>query len=203
MPRVDTEMFYGSALATYGETARGVQWNSVANQEIRFQVLRSFLPQDLSGLTLADAGCGFGDLYLYLERTGDRPRRYIGLDVMAPMVEAARRRTRGEIYVLDILDEDSALPEADVYLCSGAMNTLTRDETRRFIERCLEASRHGFVFNLLKGWDNSPIYNLYQPREIRQLAQELAVDHHIREGYLSGDFSAAFWKVPFAVRASG
>jgi SAM-dependent methyltransferase len=203
MPRVDTETFYRSAFETHGETAEGVQWNSTENQEVRFRVLRSFLPVDLSRLTLADAGCGFGDLLAYLERTGERPKRYIGLDVMAPMVEAARRRTGCEIHVLDILDEDSVLPEADVYLCSGAMNTFTREETRRFIERCLEASRHGFVFNLLKGWDNSPIYNLYQPREIKHLAQALEVDYQFQEGYLAGDFSAAFWKVPFGVRAPG
>jgi SAM-dependent methyltransferase len=201
MPRVDTEIFYRSAFETYGETAEGVQWNSTENQEVRFRVLRSFLPADLSRLTLADAGCGFGDLYAYLERTGDRPKRYIGLDVMEPMVETARRRTGCEIHVLDILNEYSVLPEADVYLCSGAMNTFTREETRFFIERCLEASRHGFVFNLLKGWDTSPIYNLYLPREIKHLAQALEVDYQFQEGYLSGDFSAAFWKVPFGVRA--
>ena len=194
MPRVDTETFYRGALATHGETAEGVHWNSVETQEVRFRVLRSLLPKDLSDLTLVDAGCGFGDLYCYLERQGDHPGRYIGLDVMEPMVEAARRRTGREIHVSDILND--ALPEADVYLCSGAMNTLTREETRRFIERCLGASRQGFVFNLLKGWNTSPIYNLYLPREIRRLSQELEVDCQIEEGYLAGDFTAAFWKAP-------
>ena len=33
MPRVDTEIFYGSALDTHGETAEGVQWNSTETQE--------------------------------------------------------------------------------------------------------------------------------------------------------------------------
>ncbi|QIK39006.1 methyltransferase domain-containing protein [Caldichromatium japonicum] len=194
MPRVDTKLFYGCAFEVHGETPRGVQWNSVDNQEVRFRVLREFLSPDLSGLTLVDAGCGFGDLYLYLTRQGEVVGRYIGIDVMAPMVEAARRRTGCEILLCDILDESSELPPADVYLCSGAMNTFTRKETRCFIERCLDASRLGFVFNLLKGWNTSTIYNLYLPREIRALARELGVDCEIREGYLATDFSAAFWK---------
>lgn len=198
MPRIDTKIFYGTAYEVYGETPRGVQWHSIETQEVRFRVLREFLPQDLSRLSLVDAGCGFGDLYLYLQRQGDEPGRYIGIDLMEPMVEAARRRTGCEILLLDILDESVALPEADVYLCSGAMNTLTRDETRRFINRCLDASRFGFVFNLLKGWNTSTIYNLYLPREIRALARELGVECEIREGYLATDFSAAFWKYRLA-----
>jgi len=196
MPRVDNEAFYSSALATHGATAEGVHWNSTESQEVRFRVLRSQLPEELSGTTLADAGCGFGDFYCYLLKQGDRPKNYIGLDVMEPMVETARERTGCEIRVCDILND--RLPEADVYLCSGAMNTMTREESRAFIERCLDASRRGFVFNLLKGWNTSTIYNLYLPREIKRLGQELEVDYEIQEGYLAGDFTVAFWKRPVA-----
>ncbi|NEV62380.1 class I SAM-dependent methyltransferase [Thiorhodococcus minor] len=192
MPKVDNQAFYLSALQTHGETAEGVHWASTETQEVRFRVLCSMLPDNLGELRVIDAGCGFGDLYCYMEREGYLPKHYLGLDVMEPMVEAARRRTSQDIRVCDILGEP--LPEADVYVCSGAMNTLTREETRRFIEKCLDASRLGFVFNLLKGWNTSPIYNLYLPREIRRLGQELDVDYQIHEGYLSGDFTAAFWK---------
>jgi len=192
MPRVDNDAFYRSALIAHGETAEGVHWNSTESQEIRFRVLRSLLPDDLSGLTLADAGCGFGDLYCYLDRHGERPERYIGLDVMEPMVEAARKRTGCEIRVCDIIGD--RLPSADYYLCSGAMNTLTREETEAFIRKCYEASTRGFLFNLLKGWNTSPIYNLYLPREIKRLGLDMEAEVEIREGYLSGDFSVAFIK---------
>ncbi len=192
MPRVDNESFYRSALDAHGETARGVHWNSTESQEVRFQVLRSLLPADLSGLTLVDAGCGFGDLYCYLEREGARPGRYIGLDVMLPMVETARARTGCEILIRDVIN--GPLPEADYYLCSGAMNTLTRDESEQFIRSCYAASACGFVFNLLKGWNTSSIYNLYQPREIKRLARELDAACLIEEGYLAGDFTVSLLK---------
>lgn len=198
MPRVDNEVFYSSALAAHGATAEGVHWNSVESQEVRFRVLRSLLPEQLSTVTLADAGCGFGDLFCYLDRNGDRPKQYVGLDVMEPMVETARTRTGCEIRVCNIIEDE--LPEADYYLCSGAMNTMTREETEQFIRKCYEASARGFVFNLLKGWDTSPIYNLYHPREIKQLGREIAVDLEIREGYLSGDFTVALWKCPASDR---
>ena len=192
MPRVDNDAFYRSALAAHGETAEGVHWNSTETQEVRFRVLRDLLPDDLSGLTLVDAGCGFGDFYCYLERHGERPGRYLGLDVMEPMVETARGRTGCEIRILDVLNDP--LPKADYYLCSGAMNTLTREESDRFIRNCYAACDTGFVFNLLKGWNTSPTYNFYLPSEIKRLGQELAADWRIEEGYLAGDFTTAFIK---------
>lgn len=192
MPRLDLTRFYLDSLASHGETAKGVQWMSTRTQELRFGVLRRLLPADLGDLTLVDAGCGFGDLYGYLLRTDDRPARYIGLDLMEPMVEVARRRTGCEIRLCDVLRD--RLPDADYYLCSGAMNNLTREETWRFIRRCYDASRRGFVFNLLKGTDGPGSYNLQQPRDLAALAEELGAQARLEEGYLSGDFSMAFLK---------
>lgn len=192
MPRVDNEDFYRGALDAHGETARGVHWISTETQEVRFKVLRGFLPQDLSDMTLVDAGCGFGDLYCYLEREGTSPGRYLGLDVMTSMVETARRRTGREILICDVLRDP--LPEADYYLCSGAMNNLTRDEARQFIRNCYHACHKAFVFNLLKGRINSGIYNFFLPREIKRLGEELGAEPRVQEGYLAGDFTTAFFK---------
>jgi SAM-dependent methyltransferase len=189
MPRVDHHSFYGTVLERYGSTARGVHWRSTDSQEIRFSILRQLLPEDLSGLTLVDAGCGFADLYLYLRRDDHTPARYIGLDILPPMIETARTRVDCEIRECDVLRDP--LPPADYYLCSGAMNNLTRDETHLFIERCLAASAKGFVFNLLKGHEDASMYNFFMPDQIRKLALTLGADCEIIEGYLPHDFSAA------------
>ena len=188
MPRVDTDTFYRNALARYGHNAQGAHWESSRSQEVRFAVLRRLLPADLSALTLVDVGCGLGDLFRYLEVLGACPGGYLGIDVVAPMVEIARRRTGREVLLLDALCDP--LPRADYYLCSGAMNTLTREETRQFIERCLAASSVGFIFNLLRGEDDCETFNYWQPEQIKALALELGADCVIETGYLSQDFSA-------------
>jgi SAM-dependent methyltransferase len=193
MPRLDNTRFYLDSLTSHGETAKGVQWLSTKTQEVRFKVLRKLLPEDLAALTLVDAGCGFGDLYRYLDRCNESPGCYIGLDVMAPMVEVARRRTGCEIRVCDVLED--RLPAADYYLCSGAMNNLTGEETWTFIRKCFEASRCGFVFNLLKGTDGPGSYNYQQPRDLAALAHELGAEPRLEEGYLSGDFTMGFLKL--------
>jgi hypothetical protein len=113
---------------------------------------------------------------------------------MEPMVATARVRTGCDIFIRDALTD--SLPEADYYVCSGAMNTLTRKETRRFIKNCFAASRTAFIFNLLKGRNTSFTYNFYQPIEVLQIAQEFGAECRIEESYMSEDFTAAFFKKP-------
>ena len=192
MPRIDNETFYSAALTKHGKTAQGVHWNSYKSQEIRFKTLCRFLPEELKNFTLADAGCGFGDLYLYLKMQRRHPKSYLGLEIMPEMAEEARERTGCEVLSCDILTDP--LTETDYYLCSGAMNILTRFETHLFIHRCFEASRKGFIFNLLEGDDASMVYNYFLPKEIKQLGRELGADVKITRGYLPRDFTVAFFK---------
>ncbi|MHC3995084.1 class I SAM-dependent methyltransferase [Thiomicrolovo sp. ZZH C-3] len=192
MPRIDNRCFYTTALERHGLTAGGVHWNSDASQSKRFEVIASLLPDTLDGVTLTDAGCGFGDLFCYLREHRRTPLHYLGLDCMDPMVEEARKRTGCEIRRADILHD--ALDAADYYVCSGAMNLLTPAETRRFIERCYAASRRGFVFNLLEGDDDSIAYNYMRPSTVRKIAQELGANVQIRRGYLKRDFTVALYK---------
>lgn len=189
MPRVDTDTFYRSAVARHGHTAGGVHWNSGQTQRARFEALRRFLPQDLSRLSLIDAGCGFGDFYCFLAAGGDRPGHYLGIDLVEPMVETARARTGCTILLLDVLREP--LPAADYYLCSGAMNTLTRVETQCFIARCFAASRRGFIFNLLRGPDSSETFNECLPEDVRDWTSHFDAEIAIADDYLSGDFTTA------------
>lgn len=151
------------------------------------------MPVDLSTSNIVDAGCGFGDLYLYLKEHSSTPKKYIGLEIMESMIGPALERTGCQILACDILHDP--LPEADYYVCSGAMNILTRFETHLFIRRCFEASKKGFVFNLLKGPDESLVYNYFRPSEIKKLGRELGAKVKIKEGYLPRDFSVAFYKV--------
>ncbi len=189
MPRVDTESFYRHALARYGDNAEGVHWRSTESQQIRFDVLRSLLPSDLSRISLVDVGCGLGDLHAFLAARNDLPRQYIGLDAVEAMVERARARTGCTILRCDVLSDP--LPEADWYLASGAMALLTHEETGAFIARCLSAAHQGLVFNSLKGSHQSLTFNYLMPGAVEAWALEMDVGLEIIEGYLSGDFSVA------------
>ena len=190
MPRVDTDTFYRSALARYGENAEGVHWDSTRAQQVRFAALRAFLPADLSALTLVDVGCGLGDLHGFLAAAGELPACYIGVDCVEPMVAIARSRTGCRVLQRDVLTD--RLPGGDFYVCSGAMNTLTPEETELFIRRCFAAARRGFVFNLLKGRSRPGAFNHCLPADLRGLAEALGVEPLFADNYLPADFTAAF-----------
>lgn len=188
MSRMDNQKFYKAAIKAHGYTPQGVHWNSENSQEVRFEVLLQFL-DDVSDMTLVDVGCGFGDLYCYMPC---KPKAYIGVDIMHEMVVEARERTGCMIIQADVLKD--RLPVADYYVCSGAMNILTRFETHLFIQRCFEASRRGFIFNLLLGEDTSVNYNYYLPQEIKAMAQKMGATFSMKQGYLAKDFTVCLEK---------
>ena len=145
MARIDQKSFYLKSIQKYGKTARGVAWSDAHRQERRFSVLLGQVDR-ISEAVIVDAGCGFGDLFLYMKRRRVLPKKYIGIDMIDSMVEEARAKCRAEILKRDMLKDP--LPEADWYLASGSFNLLTRFETLLALRRFADLSRRGVVFNL-------------------------------------------------------
>lgn len=193
MPKVDNKTFYSSAIEKYGVTAKGVNWYSKESQKLRFDIILDMLPQDLSGYSIADAGCGFGDLYLYMIKKKKTPKEYIGIDSLDEMYAIALNNTGCEIIVADICKD--LLPCKDFYVCSGAMNVLESFETHLFIRNCFSSCGIGFIFNVLHGEKNSPTYNYMTTKEITQIAQDLGVKSvFLRDDYMDDDITVLFLK---------
>ena len=190
--QIDNKKFYNASLKKYGKTAQGLHWNSQEVQQIRFKQLMDLLPKEMAHYTMIDAGCGFGDLYLYLQKQKRLPLQYTGLDCMDVMVTEARQRTSCDIFSCDILRDP--LMEADFYCCSGAMNILDPFETQLFIRRCYDAARYGFVFNILRGERDDLLYNYMQVEAIEAIATTLKATCKITTGYLEYDMSVALYK---------
>jgi len=191
MSRIENEKFYTAAIKKHGISPKGVHWNSQHSQLRRFEVLLSYIEED--DFSLVDAGCGFGDLYFYLQDRQMQMRSYTGLDLCESMVEIAKERTGEKILQCDICRD--ILPQAEYYLCSGAMNILSRFDTYLFIRNCYEACTKGFVFNLLMGEDDSLVYNHFFPEELQNLFDKLGAEVSVSRGYLAHDFTV-FMKKP-------
>lgn len=193
MPRIDNKTFYSTAIEKYGITAKGVNWHSKESQKMRFDIILEMLPQDMSKYSVADAGCGFGDLYLYMLKKKRAPKEYIGIDSLEEMYAIALNNTGCEIVVADICTDK--LPSTDFYICSGAMNVLEEFETHLFVRNCFSSCRVGFIFNVLHGEKESETYNYLTTTQIEQMANDLGVKEVIfRDNYMQDDITVMFLK---------
>ncbi len=193
MPRIDSEKFYTSAIEMHGTSAKGVNWASKKNQLLRFKAILELLPQKLDTFSIADAGCGFGDFYLYMSKKKSLPKEYIGIDSLVDMYSIASEKTGCEIIIADICRDE--LPIKDYYVCSGALNVLTPFETYQFIQNCYNSSKHGFIFNILYGEKESSTYNYMNKTEIIKIAKDLDVKNiEFLDDYLNNDISVIFLK---------
>jgi len=187
MPRINNQLFYENAIKRYGCTARGLNWNSKGSQQIRFEVIYELLEECLPYSKVIDAGCGFGDFYLFLEQKGVRPLKYIGYDILPEALFVAKKRTNQSYFKRNVLYD--TLERADFYVASGSMNILSREETFTFIRRCFEASNKGFIFNLLMGEEREGHFNYFLPEEIEAYVSDFAYEVQMYEGYMEGDFT--------------
>ncbi len=193
MPKIDSEKFYTSAIEMHGTSAKGVNWASKENQLLRFEAILKLLPQKLDTFSIADAGCGFGDFYLYMSKKKRLPKEYIGIDSLIDMYSIASEKTGCEIIVADICRDE--LPIKDYYICSGALNVLTPFETYQFIQNCYNSSKYGFIFNVLYGDKQSETYNYLNRSKIIKIAEDLKVKNiKFLDGYLNNDISVSFLK---------
>lgn len=193
MPRINNEQFYATSIQKHGKSAQGVCWLSNAHQQIRFDAILSLLPSKLDSFIVADAGCGFGDFYLYLEANSLLPQEYLGIDSLEIMCNMATKNINQKIIQADIIKE--TIPSADYYVCSGALNLLTSFETHLFIRNCFLASKHAFIFNTLHGDKHSDTYNYISTCQIEKIANDLAVKEVVLEhGYLDNDITVGFFK---------
>lgn len=137
--------YYGRTLRAHGPTARGVDWSSQAEQELRFAVLLEVVDWTPAPVLL-DYGCGYGALATYLS---GRACSYVGYDISAPMLAAARRAHPDRRFV-------EAPEPADYVIASGIFNVKLDTPAPRWeayvdetIAQMVALARCGLAFNML------------------------------------------------------
>lgn len=149
----DIARYYASKLETYGATPKGVDWNGVEGQLIRFEQVCKVIDGS-SPFTLNDVGCGYGALVDFLAARYSE-FSYLGVDVAESMVDSARKLHSGEPRAVF---RCGTQPDrcADYSVASGIFNVkLSHDEKEwsRHVESTLEIindlSLRGFAFNCL------------------------------------------------------
>jgi SAM-dependent methyltransferase len=150
--------YYTARLREFGAEARGVDWNSVEGQELRFAQLCRILPTDRP-FVVRDVGCGYGALVGYL-KTRYREFRYEGIDVSEAMVDAARARNAAVGNASFAVGSEPLTP-VDYSVASGIFNVrlqATDSAWKAYVRHTLTAmdrnSIGGFAFNCLTSYSD-------------------------------------------------
>ena len=153
------ERYYTGRFAEHGATARGVDWNSEASQELRFDRLLEVCRGAEGPFTLNDYGCGYGALVPYLGALG-LDVRYRGFDLSQEMLEPARRE-HGDPPRVTFVDSEDERGGADFTGASGVLNVKLdasddgwRDYALQTIDRLAAHSTRGFAFNMLTSYSD-------------------------------------------------
>ncbi|WHZ13164.1 MAG: hypothetical protein OJF60_003605 [Burkholderiaceae bacterium] len=147
--------YYTATLQAHGATPHGVDWASRPTQELRFvQLLK--ICDFAAPFSLDDLGCGYGALLAYLAwRHPGVEVDYLGVDLSAEMVTAARRRWRQRRNTAFAAGHASPR-RADYSVASGIFNVkpdVPAARWRGFVAATLDAmhanSRRGFAVNFI------------------------------------------------------
>jgi len=187
--------FYTKAYKKHGVSAKGVNWNSKESQELRFEVITDLLGDEIFSSKIVDAGCGFGELYAYWRDKKVCPKSYIGLDCVQNSIDIAKERfldTDISFTCRDVLRDD--LPVADWYIASGSLNILSRFDTWLFLEKILNSSKKGIVFNILEGLTGGKNFNYQTKESIKDFAKQKELEYFIIDGYMKNDMTVRILK---------
>ena len=175
----------------YGHTAEGLGWNSLYDQEKRFEILLDIIKFTGTGLhnaSILDVGCGFGDLYAYIAKNVSS-LNYTGIDINEQHLATAKKRHPKAAFIKgDILKEK--LPRFDVVFSSGLFATKVKDNEKfikAMIARMVELSKKGVAFNFLQ--KTFLVCNLaeYEKKEIYTFCKKQFKNVKMLDNYLPDD----------------
>jgi SAM-dependent methyltransferase len=188
--------FYNDALDRFGSNdPQGAGWGLPGGQEERFRVLTAIA--DLNSTSILDVGCGFGDLYGYIEKCRT-PVLYTGIDINSRSITLAREKYPGAHF--EVADfEEYAGESVDYVLSSGALTFKIEnhhDIYLGFIRKMFHLSRRGCAFNMLKRGEHvdDATYATYDPMEIYTFCLGLTSKLVLRQDYLAHDFTMYLYR---------
>lgn len=151
--------YYSQKLNEFGVTPKGVDWNSLESQLVRFRQLSKIIDASQDEFSISDIGCGYGALFDYLLKQNKR-FEYYGYDVSIDMINQAKDLHKN-LGHCQFIHESKCNTVVDYVIASGIFNVrldVNVDEWRNYILSTLDMmnshSRHGFAFNCLTSYSD-------------------------------------------------
>ena len=168
-------------------------WRGSESQRTRFEVLLRL--GDFNGSTVLDAGCGHGDLKLFLDRHCLGNFTYIGIDQMPEFIEEAKTRYGSlpdtHFYWADFTQ--AQLPRADYVIASGAFCYRSANSDHHFsmIRKLFKTAKIALAFNMLDAavFPQHALLIGHNRSEVAKFCRGLTSHVETIDGYLEDDFT--------------
>lgn len=155
----DLIKYFSKKLDTHGPIPKGVDYNGLKSQEIRFEQLVKVIDPDQS-FSVIDYGSGYGAMFDFLHQKG-WDFEYFGIDLIEKMVIAGRE-THNKFQNAHFTNDEKEVPIADYLLASAIFNIKLDTSDNEWIEFTLQSLRKmnvlcskGFSFNMLTKYSDA------------------------------------------------
>lgn len=187
---------YLNAARRYGGGFGSLLWASPRSQGTRFAALLSAV--EVNGKTVLDVGCGRADLHSYMLRNGKVPERYIGIEGVPELADAAEARRIGSTILRGDFVADPTLlqQQADIILISGSLNTMDDAAFHRTVAAAYTAAGEALAFNFLDAPTLAASPHLYwrKTEDVLSFCRSLCPDVRLINRYIDGDATVVMRK---------
>lgn len=181
---------YLDAVERHGAEFESLLWASPSSQAARFAALVRWC--ELDKRIILDAGCGRADFLDYLLARRIKPARYIGIEAVDALAEAAGQKQLPNTEILrgDFIDNPALLDRgADVIIFSGSLNTVSVAQFYQSLRTGWAFTRSEVGFNFLCSPRLAYGAHLtwHALTAVRKFAYELTPDVAVDDSYRDGD----------------
>lgn len=197
---------YEAQLQQYGDTYRGVDWETAQKANVRYQVMLDLIrPTAGATVSVLDFGCGASHLYDFIIRQQRPGIDYSGLDVSPHFIALSRQKYPDRpYYCVDILDAAVDLPQFDYIIMNGVFTQkldLSFEEMFAYfaavIQRVFALTRIGLAFNVGSThlpWQADQVFHVPFDRLATFLSRHMSRKIVLRHDYDLPDYTVYIYR---------
>ena len=172
-----------------------IGWGNTKSQKLRFKLLTENF--DFKNKTVLDIGCGFGDLYSFIENQYSiKLKKYVGIDVCDDFIVYNQKRFKKKNNTIFINCEANDLKNNNFDYCfiSGTFNLKMHNnynELKKILNYMYSHSKIACGINLLStnvDYQNPKDFH-YNPSKVIDIVQKISKNFKIRHDYPLYEFT--------------
>lgn len=179
------------------DRVHALAYKDIGSQQSRMQALLRW--GSLSGLTVMDLGCGYGDFKAVLD-TCNRNVCYLGVDFMLPFIRQARLNHKNDAHTHFVHADfhSTKLPAVDVVFACGSFNYRSQNQVYLFnlLQKLWQSAGKGMAFNLLQkqAYMHDSVLCGYDLEDIVFFCSTLTPKVSVDRSYLDDDFTILMYR---------